>query len=178
MRISSCPIFDAAARGRGFTLVEVLVVLLIVSIMSGIVLVNLPSFTRTSDLDAEADRIKAVLDMARDEAVVSASQYGFKPERNGYSFYIYDELEQTWAPVEKRPFAAHELPDDIALSLEVEGDKLEISEEKAPPVLILSSGEMTPFHLSIEQGGTTSRTLVSDGFSKLDWASNAGNGKG
>ncbi|MEX2490106.1 MAG: type II secretion system minor pseudopilin GspH [Pseudomonadales bacterium] len=153
----------------GFTLIEILVVLFIVSIMSGIVVANMPSFTQTRDFDAEARRVKVLLEMARDEAVIQASEYGFRPENQGYRFYRYDELEQRWEPVDQRPFQQYSLPDNIRLTLNVEGEDFQITEDESPPVLILSSGEITPFDLTIRSGGETSMTLVSDGFAELSW---------
>lgn len=156
---------------RGFTLIEVLVVLFIVSIMSGILVANMPSFTQTSDFDSEAKRIKVLLEMAREEAVVQGREYGFKPEEEGYQFYTYNELDQQWEPVEIRPFHPHKLSEDIKVNLRVEGKDYQMvsAGDGGPPLLILSSGEITPFELTIRSGRDTSRTLVSDGFSELDW---------
>lgn len=158
-------------RGRGFTLIEVLVVLFIVSIMSGIVVANMPSFTQTGDFDTEAQRIKVLLEMAREEAVVQGREYGFKPEEEGYQFYTYNELDQQWEPVEIRPFHPHKLSEDIKVNLSVEGKDYQMAGtgDDGPPLLILSSGEITPFELTIRSGKDSSRTLVSDGFSELDW---------
>jgi hypothetical protein len=36
-------------------------------------------------------------------------------------------------------------------------------------VLLLSSGEMTPFELTIARGREQFRTLVSDGYGELQW---------
>lgn len=156
-------------RNAGFTLIEVLVVLLIISIMSGIVIANMPSFTDSGEFDREARRLGVILDMAREEAMVRTNEFGFKPEENSYRFYVYDDLARQWQPVDDRPFDVHELPEDMELSLKVEGDDFELSEAKAPPVLILSSGEITPFELTIRSGRGSSRTLESDGYADLEW---------
>lgn len=158
-------------KSGGFTLIEVLVVLFIVSIMSGIVVANMPSFARTGDFDTEAKRIKVLLEMAREEAVVQGREYGFKPEDEGYRFYQYDELERRWEPMDSRPFHRHKLSDDVDVSLSVEGEDFQMvaGGDDGPPLLIFSSGEITPFELTISSGRDTSRTLVSDGFSELDW---------
>ncbi len=129
----------------------------------------MPSFTDTGAFDREARRLEVILNMAREEALVRANEFGFKPEENNYSFYIYDDLERQWRPVDDRPFDAHELPEDFELSLEVEGEDFELSEAKAPPVLILSSGEITPFELTIRSGRGSSRTLKTDGYADLEW---------
>ena len=63
----------------GFTLLEILIVLFIVAIMSGVVVANLPSFAQTDDFDTETRRLKTLLDLARLEAQVQTSEFGFKP---------------------------------------------------------------------------------------------------
>lgn len=156
----------------GFTLIEILVVLFIVSIMTGIALVNLPRFTQTGNFDTEAQRLKVVLEMLREEALVQANEFGFKPEASGYHFYIYDELQLSWVRLEERPFAERDMKGEVNLSLTVEGDELKLGEgDEAPPVLILSSGEITPFELEIrsEIDHKLVRTLESDGYGAISW---------
>ena len=75
---------------KGFTLIEILVVVLIVSIMSGIAVTQLPGFVQRGDFDLESRRLKTLLDMAREEALVQATEYGFKPVKEGYAFYQFD----------------------------------------------------------------------------------------
>ncbi len=156
---------------RGFTLLEILVVLFIVSIMTGLTVINLPRFTQTGDFDSEVNRLKVVIEMLRDESLIRANEYGFRPHRDRYDFYIYNELKQSWELLDQRPFASRELPDDISLSLRVEGGDLEDDEQQAPPVLILSSGEITPFELEIRSrtDRNLSRILESDGYGDIFW---------
>ena len=45
----------------------------------------------------------------------------------------------------------------------------ESSVPNAPRILLLSSGEMTPFEITIALGRDKARTLVSDGYSELAW---------
>ncbi len=164
--------------GRGFTLVEILVVILIVSIMSGIVIASLPGFTRGADFETETRRVKALLELIREEALMQSTEYGFKLDTdgagrlNGYSFHVYDELNQAWVQFEEPPFRARELDEGIEARLDIEGEPFSLDEEDdeaTPSVMILSSGELTPFSLSIFQGRDLSRTLVSDGYGDLIW---------
>jgi len=156
----------------GFTLVEILVVLFIVSIMSGLVVANLPSFTRTQDFDTEARRLEVLLDMAREHAVVQAVEMGFMVEDDGYSFYFYNEIEQAWEQMQESPFSVRALPETIRLSLEIQGEEFKLADDedsKGPKLLLLSSGETTPFELEIYQQPDLSKILSSDGYSDIDW---------
>lgn len=164
-------------RHTGFTLIEILVVLFIVSIMSGIVVAHLPSMSRTGDLTTEARRLKLLLGMVKQNALLEANEYGFKPKQTGYEFFVYDDLAQKWKPLTKRPFQERRLPDDLEINVTVENSPLKLKSENkksAPPILLLSSGETTPFHLTISMPSAgASRTLVADGYGEFEWQSDA-----
>jgi general secretion pathway protein H len=162
-----------ALRTKGFTLVEVLIVMLIVSIMMGVVVTSVPSSMDSADQETEAERIRTVLQMASDEAVISGFEIGFNAVRKQYNFYQFDDDTLKWLPLDDKPFEEHILPFGVSLELEVEGSDIELGDAlTAPPVLILSSGEVTPFHLSVTVDDSEIRSLVvsTDGFSefKLD----------
>jgi len=139
--------------------------------MTGIAVVNLPRFTQTGDFDAETNRLKVVLEMLREEALVQANEYGLTPERNGYQFYVYNEMSQGWESLQEAPFAARRLPGDIHISVRIEGRELQFGEDDSPPILILSSGEITTFELTIEsdEDGKLERILESDGYGAISW---------
>lgn len=164
-------------RDAGFTLIEILVVLFIVSIMSGIVVAHLPRMSRTGDLDTEARRLQQLLGMAKQDALLEADEYGFKPEHTGYEFFVYNDEAQKWKPLTKRPFQQRQLEDDLVLDATVEDSPLKLENnngKSAPPILLLSSGETTPFHLTISMPSTgKSRTLVADGYGEFQWQDNA-----
>ena len=163
---------QSRAAPAGFTLVEILVVLLIVSIMSGIALANLPGFAQTRDFDTEARRLKKLLDMAREESVIQAAELGFAPTEDGYAFHVYDEFNQKWQEYEQSPFQQRSLPDNVEMRLEVENQEFTLTTEKkstTPPLLILSSGEITPFTLTLLQGAELQQSMRSDGYGDIEW---------
>lgn len=162
-------------RSAGFTLIEILVVLVIVSIMTGVVVANMPSFARDSDFITESSRLKTLLEMARDEALVQSVELGFKPGKDEYEFFVYNDSTQKWDVYGNRPFQARQLPANISLRVYLKtsdffpkGAVDDESPSEAPPILLTSSGEMTPFELRISMNDL-SRTLVSDGFSNIEW---------
>ena len=56
----------------GFTLLEILIVLLMVSVLVGVTVPNLPAVVDTADYDLEARRLELLLNMARGEAVLDS----------------------------------------------------------------------------------------------------------
>ena len=135
-------------QASGFTLVEILVVLIIVSVMSGIVVTSLPSSFQNSDFDEESLRLKTVIELIREESLTRASEYGLDTDKDNYSFFVYNEIEQNWTKLTTKPYAEHKLANGILLKTTIEDNELILSDEEdeessvlnAPRILLLSSG--------------------------------------
>lgn len=80
-------------RSRGFTLLELLVVLVLAGIMLGMVSFNAMPGTRQA-LQNDAQRIALLLQLARDEAIVRNRPIAFEADTQGYRFLIRDN--NTW----------------------------------------------------------------------------------
>lgn len=85
------------SRHAGFTLLELLVVLVIAGITLGIVSFNaMPSPQQA--LQNEAQRIALLLQLARDEAIVRDRPIAFEVDAEGYRFLQREE--RTWQPLQ------------------------------------------------------------------------------
>ena len=83
---------------RGFTLLELLVVMVIVGITLGMVSFNaLPSDRQV--LQNDAQRIALLLQLARDEAIVRNRPIAFEAEADRYRFLLREE--NTWQALEQ-----------------------------------------------------------------------------
>jgi general secretion pathway protein H len=92
---------------RGFTLVELMVVLAIIGITLGMVSFNAMPSAR-QNLQGEASRIALLLQLARDEAIVRNRLVAFEADGDNYRFLVRED--NGWEPVTKddllreRPF--------------------------------------------------------------------------
>ena len=154
--------------GQGFTLIEILVVLLIVSVLVGITVPSLPGFVDTADYDLEARRLELLLNMARGEAILDSVEFGFDLTDDGYEFLCYDESVQRWRRQES-PYQTRQLPDGLSLDLRVLNSEFNLKGESLPTVLILSSGETTPVTMTLESRGEYRRILNTDGYGPFRW---------
>jgi general secretion pathway protein H len=77
-------------RARGFTLLELLVVLVIAGMLLGLVAFNAMPSERQA-LQNEAQRIALLLQLARDEAIVRNRPIAFEAESSRYRFLIRDD---------------------------------------------------------------------------------------
>ena len=84
------------SRMRGFTLLELLVVLVIAGIMLGVVSFNAMPDQRQV-LQNEAQRIALLLQTAREEAIVRNRPIAFEVDPYRYRFWIRNDNE--WMPV-------------------------------------------------------------------------------
>ena len=143
---------------KGFTLIEILVVLFIVSLLTGLVVANLPAFVSQADFEEEAERLKFVFEYGHETAQVDAVEIGVELATDSYGFVIFDESRQTWISSDLSELRYHELPQGLILELTTEGEPLRLVEpgedadstqERQPELLLLSSGETSIFELSL-----------------------------
>jgi general secretion pathway protein H len=84
------------APARGFTLVEIMVVMVIIGITLGLASLNaIPS--PHQDLQAEAQRLTLLLQLARDEAIVRNRPVTFEATPERYHFLVRNETR--WVPI-------------------------------------------------------------------------------
>ncbi len=83
--------------------------------------------------------------------------YGVLFSETGYRFYIYDLERLLWfEPIDDRYLSARLLQEPLSLGLRLEGRDItlelefepEALEQPEPQVVLLASGEMTPFEIA------------------------------
>jgi general secretion pathway protein H len=83
-------------RGSGFTLVEIMVVMVIIGITLGLASLNAIPSPR-QDLQDEAQRLTLLLQLARDEAIVRNRLVTFEATPERYHFLVRNETR--WDPI-------------------------------------------------------------------------------
>lgn len=163
---------------RGFTLLEIMLVLLLMGLATSVVIFNGFSSNQAEQLEQHARRFQVLTDMASDYAVMNQQQLGIRiaPDINGYFFMVLND-ENRWQQIDDiEIYAARELPEPFSLTLNLDDlpwdqdqqlfdreifdeqfslDDSDINvgnaEDKPlppPQILIMSSGEITPFILT------------------------------
>jgi general secretion pathway protein H len=155
---------------RGFTLIEILVVIFLVGIMVSVVVLSIGG-NNEKDLRNEILRLKQVMLMAQEEAVLSQQQLAILFSPHGYEFNIlrsvvqetqpenndpaiqgafFSTEENIWQEVDQpKHLLPHEVREEYKFKLLQEGISVALDEEEneGRRIILASSGEMTAFEL-------------------------------
>lgn len=159
-------------RSLGFTLIEVMAVLVIMGLIVSMVSLNFSSASNKEKLHTEAKRFAAVFNMAADFALLNNVELGLEIiEDNEYRFLFLDDNDQWQIVSGDKALEPYQLPEEYKLELNLDDfpwqqeeslfaeDAFETEEftldeeEQKPPfpqVFILSSGDITPFILHFD----------------------------
>ena len=155
---------------RGFTLVEILVVVVIIGVISSMVLLSFGLANDNRALQQQARRLVSLVELTLDEATLQGREFGLEVMRGGYRFVELDPLLEQWNEVVgDELLRPRQLEEGMEFDLVIEGRRILLTEEAAdtaidedenkrardmtkdyaPHVLILSSGDISPFNLKI-----------------------------
>ncbi|GEM75866.1 prepilin-type N-terminal cleavage/methylation domain-containing protein [Vibrio sagamiensis] len=158
-------------KQHGFTLIEILLVLVLLSLTAVAVIATLPS--SKNDLSKKyAQSLFQRIQLMNEEAVLAGKDFGLRVDEKKSEYVLLSLDQEGWQPLELKQIPSEtKLEDGLSLQLELGGgawqedDRLfepgslfeedRFAEEdkkkkqvKPPQVFILSSSEVTPFTLS------------------------------
>jgi general secretion pathway protein H len=151
-------------RHGGFTLLELLVVLVVVGIMVSLAVLSFGVLGSDRQAEDESRRFWTVLQQAREEGEMQVEDLGIFVSSTAYEYLRFDSRKDEWQPIEgDELFAQRELPEGLRFRLRLEsrevvlkpnlpqrGDKDE-NKRNPPHIMVLSSGDVSPFELEIER---------------------------
>ena len=148
-------------RCRGFSLIEILVVIVIIGIVMSIAVMSLTLVGGDRDVRDEALRVVSLLEVAQDESMLQGREFGLEFMQGSYRFIEFDPITGQWSEViGDDTLRLRELPEELELALYIEDRRVLLKadpvrtdddergvEAYVPHVLIYSSGDLTPFEL-------------------------------
>lgn len=186
---------------RGFTLIEIMLVIVIIGCAAGIVVLSIPGGPNPKlggDLSEESQQLAATIQVMSEQATQQGRTIGLHISEHGYQFMIRQENaptneenvtqttskaldtlldwdHQSWQPYQSEKLrTAGEFDEQISLALTLDGLQLQDEENrlgrsepqwfdtenqlaaKTPQILLLPSGEITPFSLTLQERGSDS----------------------
>lgn len=129
----------------GFTLLEILVVLILLGIILSVAVLSVGG-SKEREIEQEVQRMVQLIHLAKEEAILNQQELAVKFSPNAYEFLRLEN--EDWIPyTDNRLFYQREFGEEYELRLLQDGISVSLQEEDAGRILLLSSGEMTPFEL-------------------------------
>ena len=155
-----------ASRARsqsGFTLVELLIVVVILATTAALVSTNFSGREDAQKIEFEAARLIRLIELGREAALLSGREWGLIIGPNHYRFIVYTPRFESYELATEAHFRQRNLK-GISLHLVAEGGGARDADEEdseqtsargrdvpqeKTQILLLSNGECTPFRLGV-----------------------------
>ena len=152
-------------RSGGFSLIEILVVIVIVGTIMSMAVLSLSLVGGDNPIRQEAQRVVSLLEVVQEESMLQGREYGLEFMLGAYRFVELDPLTGQWNEViGDDTLRMRELPEELEIALYIEDRRILLKpqpertdrdedeirrgvERYTPHVLIYSSGDLTPFEL-------------------------------
>ncbi len=168
------------SRQSGFTMIEILVVLVLVGLLASLAIVNLGGGREQREMTSKIRELYVLMQTASEQAILNNEELGLVIDEEGYRFVVFDELEREWASESARLFQGRGFPEWMSVTLFTEGDipRLASGEDDEedeenqlrPDIVFYSSGETTPFELEFLATMSPDQIyrLESDGLNEIE----------
>lgn len=163
------PVVNPSQRraSGGFTLIEILVVVVIIGIVTVGALLSMSFTGPDRALHTEGERLADLMNYAQEQGELQTRELGLYCTDHGYEFLAFDARRNLWVPIDDDDaLRARTLPDSIRLQLDVEGREVVLAsladEQKKkiapadlqPHVMIFSNGDLTAFRVTLQREGS------------------------
>jgi general secretion pathway protein H len=162
--ISRSPATPAAQAG--FSLLELLVVVAIIGLLVRAVTLSWDVLGNDREIEQETGRLRSVIDLLHEEALMQSRDYGLMFTKSGYRFYVFDYQRLEWIePQGDDLLEPYALRPQLSMALVLDGREVPLVpdfesqdvENPEPQVMLLSSGEVTPFTIEMRREGIEGR---------------------
>lgn len=149
-----------AGRQPGFTLWELLIVVAIVGITVSMMRFSVGISDETRELKRVGKDLGKLFHLLNQEAVFESRNYAVSVLEHG--FIVLEFNEGQWLPAGESFFTRFKMPESQSSELIIEDKSIDLSPKTSPQphILILSSGEMTPFEWRIQDRASQSGILL------------------
>ena len=157
---------SARVANAGFTLLELLVVVAIVGLLVQAAALSWRAIGNDQEIEQETARLRGIIDLLHEEALMQSRDYGLMFTETGYRFYVFDYQTLEWVEAQgDRLLQPHQLRPLLSMVLVLDGREVQLDpdfesqdlENAEPQVMLLSSGEVTPFEIEMAREGVDGR---------------------
>lgn len=152
-----CKVVAIKTEQSGFTLFELLIVIVIISIITTCAVLALGDFGQTQRATTAAEQFVSLIKLSEEQAVLQATTLSIRLSNNGYQFYQYEPQDQNnWQLITKDPILTlTQWPSNIAAEF------LSINHtQQTQQILIFPNGEISPFTLRLTDNGKSLDQII------------------
>jgi len=157
------------AKSAGFTLLEILVVVIIIGVVASVFLLSVDTGDQDPARD-QARRFAALTRLAGQEAMLGSKDMAVELFADGYRFVVNED--QQWRPVEDAVLSPQQFPEGISWQIHIDGSGNGTdATDEVPRIYLFSTGEMTPFEVILGVDGQDDSYRVTGGLDgKLEFS--------
>lgn len=156
-----CAAIRRPAKSAGFTLLEILVVVVIIGVLASVFLLSIDNGEQDKTQD-QAHRFAALVRLAGQEAMLGSRDMAVELFADGYRFVVYEDEE--WKPVEDSVLSPQQLPEGMSWQIHIDGVGSDSgSTDQVPRIYLFSTGEMTPFEVILGVEGQDDSYRITGG---------------
>lgn len=158
-----------AKNQRGFTLVELLIVLVVMAVLVGIVSSSFRSF-EPDPVELALERLRFDVNVLSNEAIVRSEPLALGFTETGYHFFKRDDKNK-WIEIENdslfkaRRFEDKNLKPQVLIEQEPVSLPVDVPDE--PQVFVEPTGELTPFVYELVLGKDEPQRVEFDAFGQV-----------
>lgn len=147
---------------RGYTLIEILVVVFIISIVTTVALLSI-SQNENKHIEAFANELTQVMTFAEEQAMLQPVVLGVSLSDKSVNFSGWqpnaDSKKSAWIPLESSALQQRSVPSDIELTVAGHEDNA-ADNAKQPQIIISTNGDPTPFTIYVGKKGAKPRYVI------------------
>ena len=156
---------SARDQQTGYTLVEIIVVLLIISIAVSLVIPRLNLRDTDADISYQSKYITTLVRSIKQESAMRGTIMGIDIDKHAVK--VVRLKDGAWSEVQQAGLASHSLPDMFTLDLQAHQSPLNTGNEGNMPLLFLPDGQASQFELVLSNLDTQEKLLIQNTYSGL-----------
>lgn len=144
------------SKPHGFTLIEILIVLFIISIVSSVALLSIGR-SNNRQIETFAKQLSQSIVLAEEQALLQPVVLGLSINQKAYRFMMYNpdvDAKNAWQPLQDNVLRKQKVSDNVAVEVKVN------SRRASPQIVISTNGDLTPFTIYIGKVGQKPKYMI------------------
>lgn len=130
-------------KNPGFTLIEILIVMVIISIVAGVAVLTITT-NKNKNIEDFTKQLVNTITLSEQEAMLRPATLGIAFTPDSFQFFQFDKK---WILLTDKIYQKHNFPPDMTLTLKVQNKAAPL--DGKPYLIISSNGDVSPFVILI-----------------------------